>query len=339
MTNLTEEILEQIDAYKNEGFITEQNIVNAHVQATMRGLLIQEECEKLGIVMEGDIVPERNDEHILKYILLFIPRLIINILNKLYQWITELLHPGITKEREAKAQQELEVLDTETAAMVMNEVCETVTEITRLKIKGSPCKMDFKGKTYIFMWRLQSIEAVIETLEAYGNFFTSYYETMAELTASKTFNTEVVLEKLNVAMEFVNKQNTDYSPMPDKAIEYSEIPNATETFKERVVPLVGQVKAVMNELSKLNMVLEDRIEKLPSINVTYGRKIMNLLDRAHASFSLFCSVIETDISSAMIAHTALKPSQDKVIKKIVERRTAEGIPVNKDDLKKRGVID
>jgi hypothetical protein len=339
MTNLTEEILEQIDAYKNEGFISEQNVVNAHVQATMRGLLIQEECEKLGIVMEGDIIPERNDEHILKYILLFIPRLIINILNKLYQWVVDLLHPGDVKAREEKARMELESLDIETAKLVMTDVCETITGVIKIKVKGSPCKLNFADKRYFLSWRILSMEDVIETLNGYRDFFSSYTDTMYGLIQKKTFDMEDVLNKLNIATDFITKQNAEYSTVADRTVELSEVPQNVETFKEQVIPLVGEIKAQMNELSKLNVYIEQFTANLPPVNVTYGRKIMALLDNVHTSFSMFCSVIESDIISAQCACSHLKTAQDKAIERITATREAQGIPVKKDDLKKRGVID
>lgn len=339
MTNLTEEILEQIDAYKNEGFITEQNVAKAHMDATMRSLLIQEECQNLGIVMEGEIIPERDGEHILKYILLFIPRLIINILNKLYQWVVDLLHPGDVKAREEKARMELESLDVETAKIVVNDVCETVTGIIKIKVKGSPCKLSFDNDRYFLSWRILSIEDAIDTLNEYRDFFSKYSDTMYGLIEKETFDMEDVLNKLNIATDFITKRNAEYSTVADRTVDIAEVPQNEESFKEKVVPLVDEIKAQMNELSKLNVYIEQFTAKLPPVNVTYGRKIMALLDNVHASFSMYCSALESDILSAHYASTYLKPTQDEAIKRITAKREAQGIPVKKDDLKKRGVID
>ena len=86
--SLTDEILKQINDYNMESFDAEINVIKAHMEACMRDITIEKECAKCGIIMEGDIIPQRDGEHILKYILLFLPRLIINILRKFSRWLS-----------------------------------------------------------------------------------------------------------------------------------------------------------------------------------------------------------------------------------------------------------
>ena len=80
--------------------------------------------------MEGDIIPERNGENILLYIFLFIPRLIINLINKIKDWITKLLFPS-KKLEEKKMEQEAEMarlrlIDEKAFEYANNVICRKV---------------------------------------------------------------------------------------------------------------------------------------------------------------------------------------------------------------------
>lgn len=341
MTNLTEEILEQIDAYKNEGFLMEENVVRAHMDATMRSIIIQEECENLGIFMEDDelpIIPKRDEsEHILKYILLFIPRLIMNIISKLYQWLTELLFPSVKKERVEKAEAELQNQSLEKVNRVVNRVCTHINTTIRGSVNGNPCELSFDGGKYILSWRISTMENIIRRIGHFRSFFNTYLETMMNLTKSDGFNIEDVLDKLNLAADFINISDASVLPAPSAALLLSDVPEQVELFKEKIKPIADEIKKCMKDLQAVNAVIESS-GTVPEVNIQYGRKIMGKIEIVYNQFAKLFNAVQSDITAGNIAFNALGKAQEAALKQLKD----EGLELDeldKKNLKERGVID
>lgn len=341
MTNLTEEILEQIDAYKNEGFLMEENVVRAHMDATMKSIIIQEECENLGIFMEDDeipIIPKRDEsEHILKYILLFIPRLIMNIISKLYQWLTDLLFPSVKKERMEKAEAELQNQSIEKVNKVVNRVCTNINTTIRANVNGNPCELSFDGGKYILSWRISTMENIIHRVEHFHKFFNAYLETMINLAKPDGFNIEDVLDKLNIAADFINISDASVLPTPSAAVFLSDIPERVKFFKEKIKPIADETKKCMTDLQKVNAVIESS-GTVPEVNIQYGRKIMGKIEIVYNQFAKLLSIVKSDITAGNIAYTMLGKSQEASLKQLKD----EGLELDERDnktLKERGVID
>ena len=131
----------------------------------MRDIQIASECENAGIIMEsddwdGNIIPKRNGENIIKYIFLFIPRIIINICKKIHAWWVGLKQKYLEK-AEAKYDEAL-------FKDVSGEMLRLCGEINAHLAGGN---VTYTGSGFVYMSRIKDINGVAAYYEEFEKRF------------------------------------------------------------------------------------------------------------------------------------------------------------------------
>lgn len=339
MTDLTNEVLEAISDYTEEGFLAEAAVIQANIDACKRQLLIQEECENLGIVMEGDIIPERNGENILLYIFLFIPRLIINLINKIKDWLGKLLFPS-KKLEEKKAEQEAEMarlrlIDEQAFEYANNVICKKVNAAVHKGKSIGFIKFDTSRSKYVFMWRIGSIDLVIERYKSFFEFFSKYDQIFSIIASREPLSEEastLITNQFNSAFQFLNEEDPSIHSSATVPVLQDEFFARSEELKKVVMGGNVAVRSVMDKVMDQYREMESDIKKIPNEKMVFARKMINQIEQAYSSFLSLSSSVSNDFDGANTAFQLLSPAIETALKEV------KLDPEFADEFKKKGVL-
>lgn len=315
MQNLTNEILENISDYEMEKYISEENLIRAHMDAIMKEYIIYTECEHAGIVMEsGDeddeltIIPKRNGENIFKYIFLFIPRLIINIFKKIKAWWERLRNNALEAEKKKYEDAEYaKVVELgEGVAAKVNELCGTNRFI-------------FQDNKFMYLSTLKNPNpaSVISYYEKIKNMYVLYKE---ELETFKGY-----LGKNSYDSNLVNNYKNMIVDHGEDILQISEIigdepiyPIIEEHFAEGVQTILDVVKKCSDEVTTaMENVQKDYAEIEPylnSLNHEFAKRYIDFATDLDKVFGKFNAVVVKDYDGAVEAFL----KKDACIKILIE---------------------
>lgn len=302
MTQLTEAILEYIAAYEMESIVAEGNVIKAHMEACMRSIQICSECEKAGIIMEsddwdGEIIPKRNDENILKYIFFFIPRIIINFCRKIKAW---------WEQRKQLAKDEIVAkTDAETLQVISRDAAIICADINS-KIKGGG-HLEYTGSGFVYMSRIKNPGSVADTYKMFESRFTNYREsvkafiekTHGGIKINPDDTTNYLLAELESGSILIDDLcNTNYeTPISDAGFV-----EAYPKIHANVIKLSSNtIKAMQDVEDMYKVVLKKPL--MSDANKTLAQRYMKLVDKVYDVFVRFENVVQEDLSNAYTAFT------------------------------------
>lgn len=319
---LTEEILDNISAYKMETIDAEANVIKAHMEACLRDIRIHEECEELGIVMEGDILPERNGENIFKYLLFFLPRLIINILRKIKEWITG---EHIPTPEELKKQQEKE--EAETIAKGKADILKKAREVvvknvnTKLSVKypSVVCVAKTLNDGYSCMWNID-MEAAKKIYSDYIEYFTKYLDVFTRLNQKSDLAVDgdmIEFDKELARIVNVGGVEGVFSNGPNIEVSLNDvIENRKLWAPNGELNNMGKtIEGLMNNLISLYHEM-DQSSKVSASNMRFANRYYNSIERVYALFSSFNTRLGQSISAAGFAYEEIMSQSKSVFEKM-----------------------
>ena len=323
---LTEEILQNISEYKMAPFDAEANVIKAHMEACMRDIQIASECENAGIIMESDdwdgrIVPKRNDENIIKYIFLFIPRIIINICKKIHAWWVGLKQKYIDK---AEAE-----MDEELFKDVSGEMLRFCGEINKHLAGGN---VTYTGSGFVYMSRIKDINGVDATYKMFESRFEDYKKTVVSITE---MSDEKQIEKmLTSAMESV-------IPISEDLVSSNyEYPTLISGVRDNLVALYKVIKEATTNIENAMKDIEDQYKKASencsrlddAIGMTTLERYMKNVEQVEKSFYRFSFITTKDMEEIVFAANIISERLPKWRKELLDKRPT---PTEREDVAKK----
>ena len=330
--SLTDEILCQISAYETEQFDAEANVIKAHMEACLRDIRISEECERAGIIMEGDIIPKRDGENIFKYILLFLPRLIINILRKFSRWISGNPEIRTTEElKELARKKEEELIKNRKDALV--EICrKNVVDAVNFDLHRAHPSAKYvtayiaHDGTYSCKWGIKSVRDIGKIYDAYINYFAKYIEVFERLDQKKdliiddTHNQDII--EFERELTRVRSNNVAEGIVSNEFSEDIDIEAATELEKSCKSGEVAQrwtyIENQMNQLISLYHKM-DQDSKVSQSNLRFATRYYDSINMVFNAFAKFNTFFQECVEGVLYVY---KIYPDK-IKKIFDGKGKE----------------
>lgn len=289
---LTEEILDNISAYEMESFDAEANVIRAHMESTMRNIIIETECEKCGIISEGffdGVVPERGTENIFKYIFFFIPRLVINLFRKLKVFFSE---------RKAKSLNEQvgEIFENGVTDYMTQSFLNKCNQINAVVPNGA---ITFSDGKFYYMSRIKvDLGSITDVYEDFKNTFSKYEEIFAGITEGEKVSKQVsedidAMVAAKARIELVEL----FSKQRETAI-------AEDNFVEGYLALTSTINAAADEvIATMNRVLENyrRImngKSFSTANKTLATKFSGYVESYYGEFLKFNGIVNVDLEAA-----------------------------------------
>ena len=292
--SLTDTILEQIEDYQMEQFAVEANVIEAHMEACMRNIIIQDECEKAGIVMEaeGSIFPERGDENIFKYIFFFIPRLVINIFKKIKEWWEKTTNK-IREDAEKKATDAQFVQ----VKIQMDAVC---AEVNR-NIRGGG-HLSYSGTNFVYLSRIKNPTIIFET---YGMFCERFikYRDCVKAFIEKTGDGDQINPD-HTRNYVITELEAGAPKESDLCYEDYVIPIQEEWYNKEYLKNVKNINKKGSEVTRAMKDIEDEYARvnaaknLSDANKALAREYMSLVHNICAVFDRFWAVVGDDMPKA-----------------------------------------
>ena len=330
--SLTDEILCQISAYETEQFDAEANVIKAHMEACLRDIRISEECERAGIIMEGDIIPKRDGENIFKYILFFLPRLIINILRKFSRWVSGNPEIRTTEElKELARKSEEELIKNKKGALVKvcrKNVVDAVNfdlHIARPSAKYVTACIAHDG-TYSCKWGIRSKKDIANAYNAYIAYFTKYIEVFerlnqeTDLIIDDTHNQDII--EFERELTKVRSNNVAEGIIGNEFLEDIDIEQATD-LKEtcengEIAKDMAYIENQMNRLISLYHKM-DQDAKTSQSNLRFATRYYDSINMVFNAFVKFNKVFQECVDGVLYVY---KIYPDK-IKNILEGKGKE----------------
>ena len=323
--SLTDTILEQIDAYDMERFDAEANVIRAHMEASLRDIKISEECERIGIIMEGDVVPKRDGENIFKYILLFLPRLVINILRKISRWITGNPEIRTTEELKELAKKKEEEFIKNHKESIIRNCREGVVRGVNYKLhQQHPSAICVAYVTddgeYGCKWNIESIEGVAKVYQDYIEYFTKYIEVFERLNQKKDLiiddehNQDIIDfdKELNNLMNSNGAMEKLVRKEPTVLIDMETARQATKSCKTG-----GFAKCWKNVEDQMDKLIElyhemDQSSKISQSNLRFATRYYNSIERVFSTFTKFHTYFGEAVAGANFVYNQI-PAQIKIV--------------------------
>lgn len=336
---LTDEILENISAYRMESIDAEINAIEAHMEACLRDIRICEECKNVGVIMEGDIIPERGDENIIKYILFFIPRLIINLLRKLREWITGEHIPTaeelrkIQEEERKKADDEIdESFLIESRKMVADKINMDKSK----KYPNTSGTMTSSAKGYAYMWGV-NIDAAQKLYLKYKNYYEKYLEVFSKLFSKSNITVDDDLtdfeKDLAVMVSSAGGIDEVFSNVVNEKITDETIGGYLEfkKFTEEAGEYIGNF---MTKLLKMYHEMDESGRKeVSESNMRFATSYLSSIKVVYAKFTTFNVRLGTEIAAADEALKLIKPVSESIFEDVKNKDKDKA-----EVLKKRGFV-
>lgn len=347
--SLTDEILCQISAYETEQFDAEANVIKAHMEACLRDIRISEECERAGIIMEGDIIPKRDGENIFKYILLFLPRLIINILRKIASWISGKSIPTTEELKRVEKAEEAKSLKKKSDFILEKArgyVAQNVTQQVAAKYPKAIFSVTVDRGGYKCMWNL-SLEEVKPIYQKYQECFEKYLDVFERLNQKHDL---IIDAKHNQDMiEFDRDLGRIVNSPPDTGGAFANGPvivanqETTDMFLTALDEnhILGAMrKNIENTMNKLISLYHemDQSTKVSPSNMRFATKYYSSIERVFAMFTDFNVQLGNEIAAYDFAIGAIK-AVSKEYFDLSKNETDEELGPNSAILKQGGFYD
>jgi hypothetical protein len=323
---LTEEILQNISEYKMAPFDAEANVIKAHMEACMRDIQIASECENAGIIMESDdwdgrIVPKRNDENIIKYIFLFIPRIIINICKKIHAWWVGLKQKYIDK---AEAE-----MDEELFKDVSGEMLRFCSEINKHLVGGN---VTYTGSGFVYMSRIKDINGVDATYKMFESRFEDYKKTVVSITEMS--DEEQILKMVSAAAE------ASVPTSEDLVSSNYEYPTLISSFKDNYIALDKAIKESTKNIQNAMMDIETSYKKMlakhmsigDAIGMTTLERYIKNIEKVENTFNRFSVITTKDIEEIVFASNIISERLPLWRKQLLDKRPT---PTEREDIAKK----
>ena len=340
--SLTEEILQNISEYNMAPFDAEINVIEAQMEACVRDIQIASECEKLGIVMEGAIIPSRDGENIFKYILFFIPRVVINLLLKLREWITGQHIPTGDEIKKLEAEEEKKAKAAEDDAMVeatRRAVIDIINGTVAQKVPTSTTRMGVNGG-YAIVSNL-NIPAVFQTFREFDKYFDDYTSIFERLDSRDNIATDddVINFEKAISKITTNGISNVYFQKPIPTDGFVELARSIKgkDGKGELQGIMKNIESKMNSLIKKYHEMMENSKKISSYNLDFARQYFNMIKTSHAMFISFSEKVITETNAAIIAISELRPTSEKVMKRYQQSKEIDYEHIEKI-LKEKGVI-
>lgn len=329
---LTEEILQNISEYEMAPFDAEADVIKAHMEACMRDIQIASECENAGIIMEsdskwnGEIVPKRDGENILKYIFLFIPRLIINFCRKIKAWWESRKQAAIDKAVAEMDEETFKVVEQHSA-----KICAVING----KLRGGG-HLTYTGTGFVYLSRLKSVSNVIETYQTFADRFSRYKE-----------NVKIFIDQTNNGYRINPNDTNNYIltelesgsptmddlcyPEPTTPISDEGYVEAFPKIQKNVTELsTSTINAMQDVENMYKLVLEH--STMSNENKTLATRYMRLVEKVYNVFVRFENVVQDDLDNAYNAFVA---KNELVLKFRKEALKNQETPTAREDLAKK----
>jgi hypothetical protein len=323
---LTEEILQNISEYKMAPFDAEADVIKAHMEACMRDIHIASECEAAGIIMEsddwdGNIVPKRNGENIIKYIFLFIPRIIINICKKIHAWWVGLKQKYLEK-AEAKYDEAL-------FKDVSGEMLRFCAEINAHLAGGN---VTYTGSGFVYMSRIKDINGVAAYYEEFEKRFEDYKKTVVSI--SEITDEEQIKKMLTSAKESA-------VPISEDLVSSNyEYPIPINGVKDNLVALDDVIKAATKNIENAMMDIEAQYKKASencsrlddAIGMATLERYMKNVDQVEKNFHRFSVITTKDMEEIVSAAYIISERVPVWREELLNKRPT---PTKRKDLEKK----
>lgn len=294
MTSLQDEILQCITEYDITSLDNDINIIRAHMEATMKDIIIQKECKNAGIVMESDIIPERGDENIIKYIFLFIPRLIINVFKKVKAW-----WEGIRKQALDKVKKELDDEAYEILAGYANQICMKVNA----EIRGGG-HLTYTGSGFVYLTRVKQPVYVVQTYQSFADSFVKYKDCIGafgDMVGSDDLHPATTNNKLTLIFEEGKYQideylSDDYVGQIEESMLNKTVSEISDTVDKASAIVIKAMEDVENQYIQIKS-----IKNLSEDNKKFAEKFMDIITNIESIFTTYDNVAKTDFANAVYA--------------------------------------
>jgi hypothetical protein len=319
---LTDEILENISNYNMASFDAEANVIKAHMEACMRDIQIASECENAGIIMESDIIPERNGENIFKYILFFLPRLVINLMRKLREWITG---EHIETEAEAAARAEKEVQaalesgDLHLLDVAREKVASKINKKVLAKFPNATMRVTIiKGSkdspgAYDYTSRM-NIPKIEETFSIYRRYYEQYTQVFAKLDSETDISVDESITSFEKDLSYVVNIGISNVFLPyDTAFSREELKGLIERLRKGgdIFIMTKEIEELMNALIKKYHEM-DKNTKISNSNMRFATQYMGSIKIAHARFTDFSTRIYDEIMAMESMMKLIAPTSKEI---------------------------
>ena len=328
---LTEEILDNIDAYRMESLVAEGEVIKAHMEACMRDIQIQEEYSELGIIMEsdkwdGNIIPKRDGENILKYIFFFIPRLIINFCRKIKEWWSNRKAAA-----ESKAVAEMDEKSMSKVAQYAGQICAKINS----SIKGGG-HLEYNGHGFSYMTRIKRPASVLDTYKMFEERFTRYKDVV------KTFIEQTsgggALNPTDTNNYLITELESGSPAITDLCAEDHTIPISEEGYVENFPKIKKNVIQFSNNTIKAMQEVENMYKlvlahpNMSGDNKILATRYMKLVEKIYNVFVRFENVVNEDLHNANNAFKNKNAMILKLRKKILEDQET---PTAREDMEEK----
>lgn len=317
MANLTEEILQNITYYEMESLEAESNVIKAHMEACLRDIQICEECEKAGIIMEsdewdGNIIPKRNDENILKYIFFFIPRIIINFCKKIKAWWQQ--RKQLVKDKIVSE------MDEESFKIIARDagiICSTINST----IKGGG-HLEYTGSGFVYMSRIKNVGSVLETYSMFESRFVKYRDSVKAFIEKTEGGIKINPDDTENYLKAELESGSPY--IDDLCYTGHESPITDRGFiegypkiKANVIKLSTNTIRAMQDVENMYKIVLAQ-PRMSNANKTLAQRYMRVVDKVYDVFVRFENIVQDDFDNAYIAFTTknemILKYRDKLLK-------------------------
>lgn len=310
---LTEEILQNISDFKMAPFDAEANVISAHMEACLRDIQIVSECEAAGIIMEsddwnGEIIPKRNDENIIKYIFLFLPRLIINICKKIHAWWTDLKQKNIDK---TKAE-----LDESMFNDLSGKAAILCAEVNK-RINGN---VVYEGSGFVYMSRIKNVNSIRDNYEMFQSRFDKYKDVL--ISISEMSNGDQAVNMLNVAMESTAPIASDLVTEDwSYPVLINGFTNGFAALNKFVNEAISNIQNSMLDIeSRYKIMLGKHMSVGNGLNMSILERYMKYVETVEDTFNRFSFITSKDIEEIIFASSIITTKLAEWRKELLDKR-------------------
>ena len=320
MSDLTTEILDDISDYNMSCIDAEINVTEAYIDAMLRDMRIQQECVESGIIMEGDIIPERDGENIIKYIFLFIPRLIINLLRKLKEWITGEHIPSEKELKEIQKKEHEEMIKKGKESLLKTAREKVVMVINEHRCSKYPTTTGMliaRDDGYVYMWNINRKNAE-EAFTMFDLYFQKYEEVFSKLFSLKNMKVDddlIEFEKSVAAI--VNNGTGDVivrSQIPLNIKDLKELMDSWEKGGD-LNKTIKKIEERMSNLVKKYHEINNHRRWISDANFTLVQQQYSSIQRIYAIFAKLNTDFGQEIAAATMSFKEIIPTSKKVFDK------------------------
>ena len=279
-----------------------------------------------GIIMESDdwdgrIIPKRNDENIIKYIFLFIPRIIINICKKIHAWWVGLKQKYIDK---TKAE-----YDETLFKDVSGEMLRFCAEINNHLAGGN---VTYTGSGFVYMSRIKDIDGVGAYYNEFASRFEDYKRTVVSI--SEMTDEKQIEKMLTSAMESV-------IPISEDLVSSNyEYPTLISGVRDSLVALDKVIKEATKNIEnamediedQYKIALRNRMNLGDAIGMTTLERYMKNVEQVEKTFHRFSFITTKDMEEIVFAANMISERIPKWRKELLDKRQT---PSERKDVAKK----